>query len=220
MDVMPCVVHDYRTLNDNTVKDHTPVPQQDLILWRIAQAAVKRYIDLPDAYYQMNVHPKDIWKTAFKTPFGIFEWLVMPQELCNALATWQRFMIWILRDYIGKICYVYIDDIIIFSNSIEEHHRNVCLVLQVIHEAGLYLLPKKLNLYADKIKFLEHTVFSEGLEVTTATVDKITEWPVPHNMRDIKAFNGLVNYIVEFIPCLADHSIVLFQLTQKGVEFK
>src|SRR5262245_57286480 len=101
MDIMPQVVHDYRALNDNTVKDHTLVPQQDLILRRIAPVVVRGYIDLPDAYYQMNVHLKDIWKMAFKTPFGMFEWLIMPQGLCNALSTWQRFMNWILRDYIG-----------------------------------------------------------------------------------------------------------------------
>jgi len=129
-------------------------------------------------------------------------------------------MNWILRDYISKICYVYIDDIIIFSDSIEEHHRNVCLILQTIHEARLYLSLKKSNLYADKVEFLGHTVLPEGLEVTTATVNKITKWPVPHNVWDIKAFNGLVNYIAEFIPWLADYSNVLSRLTRKGVEFK
>jgi len=96
MDVMLRVVHDYQALNDNTIKDHTPVLRQDLILQKIAQAIVLGYINLPDAYYQINVHLKDIWKTAFKMPFGMFEWLVMPQGLCNALATWQRFMNWIL----------------------------------------------------------------------------------------------------------------------------
>jgi len=106
------------------VKDHTPIPQQDLIFQKIAQAIVE-YINLLDAYYQMNVHSKDIWKMAFKTPFGMFKWLVMPQRLYNTLVTWQQFMNWILRDYIGKICYVYIDDIIIFSNLIKEHYENI-----------------------------------------------------------------------------------------------
>ena len=127
--VMPRVVHDYRALNDNTIKDHTPLPRQDQILRRIARAEVRGYLDCPDAYYQMDVHPDDIWKTAFKTPFGMFEWLVMPQGLCNAPATWQRYMNWVLREHVGKICYVYIDDIVIFSDSIEEHHRNIRLIL-------------------------------------------------------------------------------------------
>ena len=150
----------------------------------------------------------------------MFEWLVMPQGLCNTPAIWQRFMNWILRDYTGKICYVYINDIIIFSDLIEEHHRNVWLILQAIREAGLYLSPRKSKLYTNKVKFLGHTVLSEGLEVTTATVNKIAKWPVPCNAQDIKAFNGLVNYIAEFIPRLADYSSILSKLTQKGVEFK
>ena len=121
-DIMPRVVHDYRALNENTIKDHTPLPRQDQILRRITRARLRGYIDLPDAYYQMHVHPDDIWKTAFKTPFGMYEWLVMPQGLCNAPATWQRYMNWILRDEIGRICYVYVDDIVIFSDTLEEHH--------------------------------------------------------------------------------------------------
>jgi len=100
-DVMPRIVHDYRGLNENTIKDHTPLPRQDQILGRIAKAKLRGYIDLPDAYYQMHVHPDDVWKTAFKTPFGMYEWLVMPQGLCNVLATQQRYMNWVLRDQIG-----------------------------------------------------------------------------------------------------------------------
>jgi len=87
-DVMPRVVHDYRALNENIVKDHTSLPRQDQILHRIARARLRGYIDLPDTYYQMHVHPDDVWKTAFKTPFGMYKWLVMPQGLCNAPATW------------------------------------------------------------------------------------------------------------------------------------
>jgi len=70
----------------------------------------------------MHVHPDDVWKTAFKTPFGMYEWLVMPQGLYNAPATWQRYMNWILQDEISRICYVYVDDIVIFSDTLEEHH--------------------------------------------------------------------------------------------------
>ena len=90
----------YRAFNDNTVKDHTLLSRHQ-ILRRIARAKIRGYIDCPDAYYQMQVHSDDIWKTAFKTPFGMFEWLVMPQGLCNAPPTRQRYMNWILREYVG-----------------------------------------------------------------------------------------------------------------------
>ena len=130
----------------------------------------------------------------------MYEWLVMPQGLCNAPTTWQRYMNWILRDEIGRICYVYVDDIVIFSDTLEEHHRNVRTVLQKIREAGIYLSPAKSNLYADEIEFLGHVVSSKGLEVMLSTTDKIADWPTPQNVKHIKSFNGLVNYITEFIP--------------------
>jgi len=132
----PRVVHDDRALNDNTVKDHTPLPRQDQIICRMARAKIRGILDCLNSYYQMDMHPDSVHLTAFKTPFGMFEWLVMPQGLCNACATWQRFMNWVLRKYVGRICYVYIDDIGIFSNSVEEHHRNVRLVLEALREAG------------------------------------------------------------------------------------
>ena len=129
---MPRIVHDYRALNENTIKDHTPLPRQDLIIRQLAKAKYRGKLDCPNSYYQMAMHPDDVHKTAFNTPFGLFQWLVMPQGLCNAPATWQRFMNWILRKHVGKICHIYIDDIAIFSDSLLEHHRNVRLVLQAL----------------------------------------------------------------------------------------
>ena len=112
----------------------------------------------------MARHPNDIYKTAFKTPFGLFEWLVMPQGLCNAPATWQGFINWILRKYVGKIYYVYIDDIAIFLDSLSEHYRNVRLILQALQDAGIILSSFKSCLYTDEIKFLGHIISSRGIE--------------------------------------------------------
>jgi hypothetical protein len=95
--VMPRVVHDYRAVNGNTVKDHTPLTRQDDIIEKLANAVVRGKIDLICAYYQILMEEADIHKTAFKTPFGLYEWLVMPQGLCNAVATFQRYMNWILK---------------------------------------------------------------------------------------------------------------------------
>jgi hypothetical protein len=128
---MPRVIHDYRVLNAETIKDHTPLMRQEDILECMAKAAVRGKIDLVCAYYQILMEIADIHKTAFKTPFGMYEWLVMPQGLCNAVATFQRYMNWVLQNYIGKFCAVYIDDIAIWSDSVEEHAEHVRLVLEV-----------------------------------------------------------------------------------------
>ena len=167
----------------------------------------------------MCMEEDSIHATAFKTPFGMFEWLVMPQGLCNAVATWQRFMNWVLRKYIGKICYVYADDIAIFSNSVEEHKVNTRLVLEALHEAGVIVSIKKSTLFAERIEFLGHVVSPAGLEVAASKVEKILDWLASRNVTEIRAFLSLVNYIGEFIPGLAQHSSLLSRLTKKSIEF-
>jgi hypothetical protein len=97
----PRVVHDYQELNANTVLDHYPLPLLEDIKRPMARAKIRGKLDFPIAYAQIWMHDDDIHKTAFKTPFGMFEWLVMPQGLCNALGTFQRYINWVLRKYIG-----------------------------------------------------------------------------------------------------------------------
>ena len=218
-DGMPRVVHDYRALNAETVKDHTPLMRQEDILECMARAIVRGKIDLVCAYYQILMEIADIHKTAFKTPFGMYEWLVMPQGLCNAVATFQRYMNWVLRDYIGKFCAVYIDDIAIWSDSIEEHAEHVQMVLEKLREAGICASIKKSLLFADEIHFLGHIVSSHGVEPAETKVDKILAAHVPSSPSDIKEFLGLVNYIAQFLPGLSEWSTVLSNLTRKDIKF-
>jgi hypothetical protein len=129
-------------------------------------------------------------------------------------------MNWMLRKYIGKICYAYADDIAIFSNSMEEHKVNTRLVLEALHEAGVIVSIKKSSLFAEKIEFLGHIISPEGLEVAASKVEKILDWPAPRNVVEIRAFLGLVNYIDGFIPGLTQHSSLLSGLTKKDIEFE
>jgi hypothetical protein len=181
---------------------------------------IRAQIDLPTAYYQIGMFPDDIHKTAFKTPFGMFEWLVMPQGLCNAPGTFQRYMNWVLRKFIGRFCYVYLDDIVIWSNSVEEHIRNVRLILDALREHGIIASLDKSTLAADAIQFLGHIISSKGIEVMQEKVDKIVGSRIPRNIREIREFNGLVNYIGQFIPGLSHWSTLLSGLTKKNVTFK
>lgn len=217
---MPRVVHDYRALNAETIKDHTPLMRQEDILDCMARASIRGKIDLVCAYYQILMEIADIHKTAFKTPFGMYEWLVMPQGLCNAVATFQRYMNWVLRDYIGKFCAVYIDDIAIWSNSVEEHAEHVGLIMEKLREAGICASIKKSVLFADEIQFLGHTISSRGVEPAETKVDKVLASRIPSSASDIKEFLGLVNYISQFLPGLSEWSTVLSNLTRKGVKFE
>jgi hypothetical protein len=129
-------------------------------------------------------------------------------------------MNWVLRKYIGKICYIYADDIAIFSNSVEEYKVNTYLILEVLHEEGVIVSIKKSSLFAEKIEFLRHVISPDGLEVAASKVEKILDWLAPCNVAEIRAFLGLVNYIDGFIPGLTQHSSLLSGLTKKDIEFE
>jgi hypothetical protein len=217
---MPRVVHDYRALNSHTIKDHTPLPRQDDIIESMAKAKIRGKLDLPLAYGQVLMEESDIHKTAFKTPFGLYEWVVMPQGLCNAPATFQRFMNWILREYIGRFCAVYIDDIAIWSSSIEQHKEHIHLILQALRKAGIYVSKPKSTLFTDEIEFLGHIISSTGIQMPEDRVEKIVSAAAPRSPQEIKVFNGLINYVAQFIPGLSEWSSRLSSLTRKNVEFK
>ena len=217
---MPRVVHDYRELNANTIKDHTPLPRQDNIIEDMARAQIRGKIDLPLAYGQLLMEENDIHKTAFKTPFGMFEWIVMPQGLCNAPATFQRYMNWILSKCIGRFCAVYLDDIAIWSNSIDEHKKHVRLILEALREAGLFASKSKTILFANEIEFLGHIISSRGIQIPEYQVTKIVNAQIPQSSQDIKSFLGLVNYVIQFIPGMSEWLTVLSSLNRKNVAFK
>jgi len=131
-------------------------------------------------------------------------------------------MNYVLREYIGKFCAVYLDDIAIFSNSVEEHKQHVHLILQALRNHGITASSEKSTLFADRIEFLGHFVSSRGLEADPAKLEKIAQWPAPTTATQITEFNGLVNYLAafDFIPGLAEQSAVLTDLTKKGKIFR
>ena len=145
----------------------------------------------------------------------------MPLGLSNAVASWQRYMNWVLREFIGKCCEVYLDNILIYSNSVEEHKQNVRAILDILRRHGLIASKSKSQLFTDRIEFLGHYISSNGIEPDSAKLDKITNFPQPQSAGDIKSFLGLVNYLTmfDFLPGLADHSSILTALTKKGVIF-
>lgn len=215
---MPRWVCDYRQLNENTVPDNYTLPRVDDILADCGKGKIWAVFDMTDAFFQTRMHPDDIEKTAVSTPFGTFEWLVMPMGFRNAPPIHQRRVSTALSHLIGKICHVYMDDIIVWSNSIEEHIENCKRVMDALRVAKLYLNPKKTRLFCEQVKFLGHKISAKGIEPDDEKVAKILEWPQPRSATDVRRFLGLVRYIATFLPNLAEHTQVLDKLNRKEYE--
>ncbi|GAA5826830.1 hypothetical protein JCM3770_005419 [Rhodotorula araucariae] len=213
----PRWVNDYRKINANTIKDWTPLPLPDVVLADAARAKVWGKIDMTNAFFQSPMHKEDIEKTAIKTPWGLFEWTVMPQGLCNAPATHQARVNEALQHLIGKCCEAFVDHVIIYSHSMNEHEQNCRLVLSALREAGLYCSPKKTDLFTTRTEFLGHIISRKGIEADSSKTDKIKNWARPRTVTQVRGFLGVVQYLRKFIPQLADHTAVLTPLTRKGL---
>ena len=216
--VLPCWVNDYRQLNENTVTDSHPLPRIDDILNDCAKGKYWAILDMTNSFFQTRLHPSRVPYTAVSTPFGLYEWLVMPMGLKNSPAIHQRRVTKALGNLIGRICHIYLDDIVIWSNSLEEHERNVALVLQALETAHLYCNPKKTHLFCTEINFLGHHISSRGIEANNSKTERILSWPVPKSVTQMRSFLGLVRYIAIFLPKLAKHTAVLNELTHKDCE--
>ncbi|PPQ76896.1 hypothetical protein CVT24_008781 [Panaeolus cyanescens] len=213
---LPRWVCDYRELNKLAITDSFPIPRVEDILTDCAKGKIWATIDMTDSFFQTRMHPDDIHKTAVTTPFGLYEWCVMPMGFKNAPAIHQRRVTNALRKYIGKICHVYIDDIVIWSDSVDEHIRNCRLILQALRDAKLYVNEKKTNLFCNEIHFLGHKISRAGIEADNSKVQKILDWPVPTSATEVRRFLGLVRYLNAFLPKLAIQSAILDKLTTKS----
>lgn len=149
---------DYRALNKITVKNRFPLPRIDDTLDRLAGAKYFSTLDLASGYWQCRIHPDDIEKTAFSTPQGHFEWLVLPFGLCNAPATFSTMMTQIFTPYLNKFATVYLDDILIYSKTAEEHGRHLRLVLDLLRKHKLHAKMLKCEFWRTEVRYLGHIV--------------------------------------------------------------
>ena len=216
--VLPRWVNDYRQLNENTVPDSHPLPRIDDILNDCAKGKYWAILDMTNSFFQTRMHPSHVPYTAVSTPFGLYEWLVMPMGLKNSPAIHQRRVTKALGNLIGRICHIYLDDIVIWSDSLEEHERNVALVLKALEDAHLYCNPKKTHLFCTEINFLGHHISSRGIEADNSKTERILSWPIPKSVTQMRSFLGLVRYISIFLPKLAEHTAILNELTHKDCE--
>jgi hypothetical protein len=141
----------------------------------------------------------DQWKTAFKTKDGLFEWLVMPFKLTNAPSTFMRVMTQVLKLFLGKFAVVYLDDILIFSRSVQEHLSHVEQVLKVLRAEHLYINKDKCSFMRKSAKFLGFIISNQGVEANPAKVQAVQQWPTPQNISEVRSFHGLATFYRRFI---------------------
>ncbi len=213
--VLPRWVNDYRQLNTNTITDSFPIPLVQNILTDVACGTYFASIDMTNSFFQTRMHDDDIDLTAVNTPWGLYEWVVMPMGIKNAPAIHQCRVTAALRSWIGKICHVYIDNITIWSKTLEEHEANVQTILQALADNKLYCNPKKTKLFTTEIRFLGHRISAKGIEADEGKVDRVLNWPTPTSAKQVRGFLGLVRYLAVFLPRVADFTAILDELTCK-----
>ena len=185
---------DYRALNKSTIKNSYPLPRIDELLDRLGGCKYFSKIDLRSGYYQVRISEEDIYKTAFRTRYGHYEFTVLPMGLTNAPATFMRLMQDIFIDYLDKFVISYLDDLLIYSRTLEEHERHVKLVLNKLRENKLYAKKSKCEFYKREVNFVGHIVGEYGKRVESNKIKAIMDWPILKNIHDVRSFLGLASY--------------------------
>jgi hypothetical protein len=210
---------DYRALSDLTVKNRYPLPLIDESLQRLQGAKKFTRLDLRGYYNLIRIKEGDEWKTAFRTRYGLFQYLVMPFGLTNAPATGQQFINDILREYLDVFVVVYLDDILIYSQKEEDHVEHVTKVLQNLQEADLFVNRQKCDFHTTSITYLGFIVTPEGISKDPQKVQAISDWEPPKNVHDVQVFLGFANFFRRFIYNYAIKCRPMYDLLKKDVPF-
>ena len=186
----------------------------------MARAPFRSKIDLSDAYEQIRVVDEDVWKTVFSTVYGTMLSKVMQQGDCNAPSTFQRLMVHIFRNHIGKFVHVYLDNVFVFSFTIEEHEEHLGIVLETLRRAKLFLKGVKVLLYAPSMECLGHLIDDLGLHADSDKMEKVRNWRTPRDYHDVQKFLGMVQYLANFMPDVSMYTGPLAEITRNGHAFE
>ena len=214
------VVIDYRKLNDVTIGDTYPIPQISEILDQLGNSKYFSTLDLASGFHQIPLDPADAAKTAFNIPQGHYEFTRMPFGLKNAPATFQRLMNTALSGLQGIRCFVYLDDIVIYSHNLQTQIENLKLVFQKLREFNLKLQPDKCEFLRREVGYLGHVITEEGVKPNPDKIKAVTQFSTPSSPKDIKSFLGLVSYYRRFIPDFSKIAKPLTSLLRKDTVFK
>jgi hypothetical protein len=210
---------DYRPLNAVTIKNKYPLPRIDILFDQLAGAKVFSKIDLYSGYHQIKIKPSDVPKTAFSTRYRLYEYLVMPFGLTNAPAYFMYLMNAVFMPELDKFVVVFIDDILIYSKTEEDHADDLRVILQCLRDHCLYAKFYKCEFWLDGVKFLGHTISSEGISVDLTKVQEVMDWKPPTSVHQIHSFLRLAGYYRRFIPDFSKIAKPMTELLKKEVKF-
>ncbi|KAL0463318.1 UNVERIFIED_CONTAM: Retrovirus-related Pol polyprotein from transposon [Sesamum latifolium] len=209
---------DYREVNRVTIKNKYPLPQIDYLFDQLKGAKIFSKIDLRSRYHQLKIKTDDIPKTAFRTRYEHYEFLVMPFGLTNAPATFMNLMNRVFKQHLNKFGVVFIDDILVYSPSEQEHEEHLMVVLQTLREKQLYAKLSKCEFWLKSVAFLGHIISEKGVTMDPKKVEAIVDWPRPMNVGEVRSFVGLAGYYKKFIEGFSKIAMPLTRLTQKRVK--
>ncbi|KAL0551627.1 hypothetical protein IC582_010716 [Cucumis melo] len=210
---------DYRELNKVTVKNRYPLPRIDDLFDQLQGATVFSKIDLRSGYHQLRIKDEDVPKTAFRSRYGHYEFIVMSFGLTNAPAVFMDLMNRVFREFLDTFVIVFIDDILIYSKTKAEHEEHLRMVLQTLRDNKLYAKFSKCEFWLKQVSFLGHVVSKAGVSVDPAKIEAVTGWTRPSTVSEVRSFLGLAGYYRRFVENFSRIATPLTQLTRKGAPF-
>ena len=210
---------DYSKLSDMVHRDSYPLPRIDDTLEKLGKAKIFSTMDAASGYWQVPIVEEDKEKLAFTTPFGSYIWNRMPFGFCNSSGTFQRAMNETLDEYLFYCCLVYVDDIVVYSSSVEQHSKDLEKVFTALQKFGWTLKLSKCKFGFTKLDFLGHTISHGQVQVAKVNINKLLNMKRPKNIKELQSFLGLANYYRRFINHFANNVAPLYNLLRKDTEW-
>ncbi|CAL2238783.1 unnamed protein product [Prunus armeniaca] len=211
---------DYRQLNKVTVHNRYPLPRIDDLFDQLKGAKYFSKIDMRSGYHQLRVREEDIPKTAFRTRYDHYEFLVMPFGLTNAPAAFMDLMNRVFRPHLDRFVIVFIDNILVYSRTLEGHKKHLRLVLRTLRREQLYAKFTKCQFWLDRVDFLGHVISAEGIYVDPHKVEAVVNWVQPTSVTKVRSSLGLEGYYRRFVEGFSLIAAPLTRLTRKNVKFE